>query len=70
MDIDTILGLKFADYKKAYKLSTEAKLLISNREKARKEKRFGYADTIRIELNDRFGIIIEDTNHGTEWKTK
>ncbi len=57
--------------KKVQKLPKGAKVLISNREEATKEKRFMDADTIRIELNDRFGIIIiEDTDHGTEWKTK
>lgn len=70
MDIDTILGLKFEEYKKVYKPPKEVKALISKREKARKEKRFKDADMIRTELNERFGIIIEDTNHGTKWKVK
>ncbi|WP_297886963.1 cysteine--tRNA ligase [Sulfurihydrogenibium sp.] len=42
-------------------------LLIEIRDKARKEKQFTIADTIRNKLAEK-GIIIEDTPFGTKWK--
>lgn len=43
--------------------------LITEREKARKEKRWADADRIRSKLNLK-GIIIEDTPQGAKWKVK
>ena len=43
--------------------------LIDKRNKARSDKDFELADSIRSELND-MNIEIEDTPNGTIWKTK
>ena len=45
----------------------EIKRLISEREKARKEKRWKDGDKIRDELSQK-GIILEDSPQGTKWK--
>jgi cysteinyl-tRNA synthetase len=47
-------------------MTSEIERLVSEREKARKEKDFKKADAIREELAKR-GIILEDTPHGTRW---
>ncbi|MBI5749174.1 MAG: cysteine--tRNA ligase, partial [Nitrospinae bacterium] len=47
----------------------EIKRLISEREMARKEKRWKDGDRIRDELNQK-GIILEDSPQGTKWKIK
>ena len=43
--------------------------LIQDRIKARNNKDFTLADSIRIELNN-MGIEIEDTQQGTKWRKK
>ncbi len=50
-------------------LEGEIKRLISERERARKEKRWKDGDRIRDELSQK-GIILEDTPQGTIWKIK
>ncbi len=47
----------------------EIKRLISERERARKEKRWKDGDRIRDELSQK-GIILEDSPQGTKWKIK
>lgn len=47
----------------------EIKRLISERERARKEKRWADGDRIRDELSQK-GIILEDAPQGTKWKVK
>jgi len=50
-------------------LPEDAKLLIEEREKARKEKNWKKADEIRAQLAEG-GIILIDTSEGTEWRIK
>ncbi len=45
------------------------KTLVEEREKARKEKDFSTADSIRARLTE-IGVVIEDTPHGARWKWK
>lgn len=46
---------------------TEIEALISRREKAKQEKQFQLADSIRVELKEK-GIILEDSRAGTSWR--
>jgi cysteinyl-tRNA synthetase len=50
-------------------LPEDAKFLIEEREKARKEKNWEKADEIRAQLAKR-GIILIDSSKGTEWRIK
>lgn len=63
-EIDKVLGIL---QEKEEKLKPEFKKLIDEREKARKEKDFAKADSIREELRQK-GIILEDTKDGVRWK--
>jgi cysteinyl-tRNA synthetase len=47
----------------------EIEALIEERNKARKEKNFTKADSIRDELYSK-GIIVQDTREGTRWLIK
>ncbi|TAM40588.1 cysteine--tRNA ligase [bacterium] len=50
-------------------LHDEIKILIKQREEARKVKDFKKSDSIRKELEEQ-GIILEDTKEGTAWRRK
>lgn len=63
-DIDSVLAI--IDKEKV-ELTEEEKMLIKERERARKEKNFVKADEIREILREK-GIILEDTHYGTRWK--
>jgi len=65
---DLVLGLGLDKIKKVG-ISNDIKKLISDREKARKEKDFKKADRIRIELRKK-GVVLEDTKDGVRWKLK
>tara|TARA_B100001245_G_scaffold229901_1_gene208712 strand:- start:121 stop:1506 length:1386 start_codon:yes stop_codon:yes gene_type:complete len=60
------LGYEYQDEKFDVSLIDK---LIQDRIKARSNKDFTLADTIRIELN-KMGIEIEDTQQGTKWRKK
>ena len=60
------LGYEYQD--KKFDVSLIEKL-IQDRIKARNNKDFSLADSIRIELNN-MGIEIEDTQQGTKWRKK
>ena len=66
--VDRVMGIigieRLADIEDL--MTSEIERLVSEREKARKEKDFKKADAIREELAKR-GIILEDTPHGTRW---
>ncbi len=69
-DISGIFGLLQNEEERIQKeLPEDARLLIEEREKARREKKWRRADEIRIELAER-GIILIDTSEGTEWRIK
>jgi cysteinyl-tRNA synthetase len=65
---DTVFGfIFFPEISTINKQEIEA--LIEERNKARKEKNFAKADSIRKELLEK-GIIIQDTKEGTRWIVK
>ncbi len=68
LSFDNVLGLDLEKKKEKEKLPEEAKELINQREKARKKKDFETADKIRKELEEKFKIILEDTEKGAKWK--
>ena len=47
----------------------EIKVKISEREKARQEKKYALSDRVRKELEEK-GIILEDTKEGTTWRKR
>lgn len=65
-EFDKVLGLL---EEKEIELTEEQKLMIDEREKARKAKDFKTADKIRDELLAQ-GIVLEDTPEGIRWKKK
>jgi cysteinyl-tRNA synthetase len=44
--------------------------LVEKRNEARRNRDFALSDKIRRELEDRFGVLIEDTREGTRWRFK
>ncbi len=64
---DKVLGLDLLKAKEE-KLSEEVEDLIEKREHARKKKDFKTADKIRKELEEKFGIVLEDAPQGIRWK--
>ncbi|MGC8993409.1 MAG: cysteine--tRNA ligase [Candidatus Aenigmatarchaeota archaeon] len=65
---DKVLGLKLDEFLKEEELPEEAKKLIEERDRLRKEGRFEEADKIREELRNKYKIVLEDTDKGTIWK--
>ncbi len=65
---DEVLGLNLKELKKEEeKISEEIETLIKEREKARKNKDWVKADSIRDQLKKQ-GIILEDTPKGIRWR--
>ncbi|MGC9037562.1 MAG: cysteine--tRNA ligase [Candidatus Micrarchaeia archaeon] len=67
LDFDKILGLDFEKALEEKELPEEVARLIQERELARKEKNFEKADAIRKEIEEKYGIVIEDTKEGVKW---
>lgn len=65
--VNGILGIIERTERGDENLEEEVEALLAEREKARKDRDFKRADSIRDELASR-GIILEDTPHGTRWK--
>jgi cysteinyl-tRNA synthetase len=63
-EFDKILGLEFVLHAKRKDVHIDAKKLVMEREKLRKERRFAEADSLRIKLKEEYGIEIEDTDKG------
>jgi cysteinyl-tRNA synthetase len=61
---DSVLGVM---EEKDQSIDSEIEALIEERNKARKEKDFDKADSIRDQLKEK-GIILDDTPKGTIWK--
>ncbi len=69
LDFDSILGVGMEKHIGAKrKLPDEVEKLIREREAARDSKDFARSDAIRKELNDRYGVVLEDTQDGTRWR--
>lgn len=67
-ELDDILGLLYLKGEcTAENLDSEIEELIERRQRARSEKNFAEADSIRDELVSR-GIVLEDTPQGVKWK--
>lgn len=64
IDIDRVLGIFKINEER---IDDEVKILIEEREKARKNKNFAESDRIRDVLKEK-GIVLEDTDKGTVWK--
>lgn len=64
---DTVLNVFGTDG--AESLDAEIKVLIDERQEARRRRDFGRADELRDELLQR-GIVLEDTKDGVRWKQK
>jgi cysteinyl-tRNA synthetase len=61
-----VIGLLTQDsYKKA--IPGKAYALIKERDVLRASKEFDKADAIRSELESKYGVMLEDTEHGTIW---
>ncbi|MEM0333037.1 MAG: cysteine--tRNA ligase [Candidatus Aenigmatarchaeota archaeon] len=65
---DNVLGLKLEEFLKEEEIPEEAKKLIEERERLRKEMKYEEADKIREILKEKFGILVEDTKEGSKWK--
>jgi len=61
--LDDLFGLSLS---KRTDITTEQKMLISDRESARKKSDFNEADELRLKLSAQ-GFLIEDTPHGPVW---
>ncbi len=66
-ELTGLLGLEIGGG--AGKIDKEVEGMIKEREKARQEKNYARADSIRDSLADK-GIILEDTPQGTRWKRR
>ena len=64
-----VLGLNIEPRTSNLEHKTEIDQLVEERETARKNKDFKWADQIRRELDEK-GIMLEDTPYGTKWKTR
>lgn len=67
LEFTGVLGLFIEKEEKEEMLEEDIMRLIEEREKARKEKNWALADSIRNELKGK-GIILEDTPSGVRWK--
>jgi len=71
LKFDEVLGLRLKDSEPTKKkISNEIKELIKKREEFRKAGKYQESDEIRKRLDKEFGVLIEDTTDGTEWKFK
>lgn len=70
LDFDSVLGIGISEHATAKKgaLPEAARLMIEEREAARKAGDFGKADRIREELRAKYGIVVEDTRSGPAWR--
>ena len=70
-ELASVLGLRLegSDNSTTEEISPFVDLLVDLRNRLRINKQFDMADDIRDKLVD-FGILIEDTQGGTEWRRK
>ena len=70
-ELASVLGLRLdgSDNSGPGEISPFVDLLVDLRNQLRTKKQFDLADDIRDRLSD-FGILIEDTQNGTEWRRK
>jgi len=71
LKFDEVLGFGLKSVRSAKKeISDEVKELIKKREEFRESGKYQEADEIRKRLDEEFGVLLEDTAEGTEWKFK
>ena len=70
LDFDSVLGISIDNYAKEKSLPSGAEELLKAREQARASKDFAKADELRKELEEKFGVIVEDTQEGSRWFLK
>ena len=66
LEFSRILGL-FEGERYKETIAGDAKELIAKRDALRRGKKFEEADKIRKELEDKHGIMVEDTEYGPAW---
>ena len=69
-DFDKVLALDIEAYSKGLELPKQAEELIKQREDARAAKDYAKSDAIRKELEEKYGVIVEDTKSGPAWHFK
>ena len=70
LDFDRVLGLGFADVRKAEtELVGEVGRLVAEREQARRARDWPRADALRARIGE-LGYALEDTPDGVRWKSK
>ena len=70
LKMDRVLGLRLSKAElEQVELPDDIRILVKEREKARKEKNYKRADEIRNILAER-GIVLEDTQQGVKWRKK
>lgn len=69
-DFDSVLGIGISEHTNAHVLPEAAAKLLEERALARASKDFNKADSMRKELQEKFGIIVEDSKDGQNWYYK
>jgi len=70
IDFDSVLGIGISEYSKKQQLPKGADELLKARESARASKDFAKADELRKQLEEKFGVVVEDSSNGTKWHLK
>jgi cysteinyl-tRNA synthetase len=68
-ELGRVFGILQMEIRKE-KLPEEAERLFQEREEARAGANYTRSDELRRQLEEQFGIIVEDTKKGTRWKKK
>ncbi len=66
-EMDGVLGLGIGSHTGSKSLPKGAMLLVEERERLRKERKFKEADSVRKKLKEDYGVEIEDTPSGPVW---
>ncbi|MCL4387925.1 cysteine--tRNA ligase [Candidatus Marsarchaeota archaeon] len=70
LDFDSVLGISIDNYAKEKSLPAGAEELLKARDQARASKDFAKADELRKELEEKFGVVVEDAQDGSRWFLK
>ncbi len=73
-ELTGVLGIALAEEEAAKaldaELTTTIEALVAQRAVARKNRDFGEADRIRVELEQEYNVVLKDTPQGTTWSLK
>ncbi|HNT29429.1 MAG TPA: cysteine--tRNA ligase [bacterium] len=72
LDFDSVLGLRLDVPLREKKVldeqtTSEIEALVAKREEHRAAKQFAESDAVRDELKEKYGVVVEDTPHGSKW---